>query len=89
MASTLGKALAVVVAAGFFLIIIEPIASLGTWLAGVALAFILVPVIVIYAMSRSKRKAEQEGKGLLEERGLTSEEWTEPSDPDDFDGEID
>jgi hypothetical protein len=67
MVSTLSKALAVVVAAGFFLIIIEPIASLGTWLAGVALAFILVPILVILAMSWSKSKAEHEGKGLLEE----------------------
>ena len=89
MASRFNKALAVVVAAGFFMMIIGPLASLGTWLAGLALAFILVPVIVFAAMSWSKSKAEEDGKGMLEEGGLTPEEWTEPTDPDDFEGEID
>jgi len=89
MASTFNKALAVVVAAGFFMMIIGPLASVGTWLAGLALAFILVPAIVFVAMSWSKSKAEADGRGMLEEGGLTPEEWTEPTDPDDFEGEID
>lgn len=89
MASTFNKVLAVVVAAGFFMMIIGPLASLGTWLAGLALAFIIVPVIVFATVSWSKSRAEEEGKGLLEEGGLTPEEWTEPTDPDDFEGEID
>jgi len=89
MVSTLSKALAVIVAAGFFMMIIGPLASLGTWLAGLALAFILVPAIVFVAVSWSKSKAEAEGKGMLEEGGLTPEEWAEPTDPDDFEGEID
>jgi len=89
MVSTLSKALAVIVAAGFFMMIIGPLASLGTWLAGLALAFILVPAIVFVAVSWSKSKAEAEGKGMLEEGGLTPEEWAEPADPDDFEGEID
>jgi hypothetical protein len=89
MASTLNKALAVVVAAGFFMMIIMPLASLGIWLTGLAIAFILVPAIVFLAMSWSKSKAEEDGKGMLEEGGLTPEEWTEPTDPDDFEGELD
>lgn len=89
MASTLNKALAVVVAAGFFMMIIGPLASLGTWLAGLALAFILVPAIVFAAMSWSKSRAAQDGRGMLEEGGLTPEEWAETSDPDDFEGETD
>jgi xanthine/uracil permease len=89
MVTTFQKALAIILAAGFFMMLIGPIASLGTWLAGLVVAFIFVPLIVILAMSLSRDRAAERGKGLLENAGLTPEEWSEPSDPDDFEGEDD
>ncbi len=83
------KALAVVVGALFFMVIIMPIAGLSIWLAGVVLAFLLVPVAVFLALRYSQHEAGTTGQGLFEERGLTPEEWTEKDDPDDFEGEID
>jgi len=89
MVSTLQKALAVLVCSGFFMMIIGPLASIGTWLAGLAVAFIFVPLIVLLTMSWSRDRTKERGKGLLEHTGLTPEEWAEQSDPDDFEGEDD
>lgn len=89
MVTRLQKVIAVLVCSGFFMMIIGPLASIATWLAGLAVAFILVPLIVFLAISLSRDRAEQRGKGLLEHAGLTPEEWSEQSDPDDFEGEDD
>jgi len=71
------------------MMIIGPLASIGTWLAGLAVAFIFVPLIVLLTMSWSRDRTKERGKGLLEHTGLTPEEWSEQSDPDDFEGEDD
>ncbi len=89
MVTTFQKACAILLGAIFFMMIIGPIASLGSWLAGLVVAFIIVPVIVLLAMSWSRDRAKEHGKGLLEPAGLTAEEWSEPTDPDDFEGEDD
>ena len=86
---SLRQILALILASFFFMMIIGPIASLGTWLVGLIVAFIFVPLLVFFAMSRSRNQAKAQGKGMLEEGGLTPEEWAETSDPDDFEGETD
>ncbi len=89
MATAFQKVVAVVLGAVFFMMVIGPIASLASWLAGLIVAFVIVPVIVWLAVSWSKTHAREDGKGLLEHRGLTPEEWSDRSDPDDFEGEDD
>lgn len=82
------RTLAFVVMVLFVMMIIGPIASLEAWIFGLIICIVLVPVIVILAMDRSRRKAEKR-KDLLTWRGYTPEEWREERDPDDFEGEID
>lgn len=82
------RTLAFTVMVLFVMMIIGPIASLEAWLFGLIICTVLVPIIVILAMDRSKRKAE-ERKDLLTWRGYSAEEWKEDRDPDDFEGEID
>jgi len=89
MATTFQKAVAVILGAVFFMMIIGPIASLSSWLVGLIVAFIIVPVIVWVAVLSSESHAKEDGKGLLGNKGLTPEEWSEQSDPDDFEGEDD
>jgi fatty acid desaturase len=89
MATTFQKTVAFIVVVTFFMMIIGPLASLLTWIVGLIVALVLVPVIVLAALWYSKGKAEPHKDGLLEEVGLTEEEWTEEQDDDDFEGEVD
>jgi len=83
------QVLALLLVTGFIIWVIEPFASLGTWLSGLIWAIVLIPLLVFLSLTISSDKAKKEGKGMLEEGGLTPEEWEEPTDPDDFEGEID
>ncbi len=89
MATTFQKAVAFILVVTFFMMIIGPLASLLTWIAGLVVALVLVPVIVLVALWYSKSKAEPHRDGLLEEVGLTEEEWREEEEDDDFEGEVD
>jgi len=89
MATRLKKAFAIIIGATFFMMIIGPIASLMSWLTGLIVAVIIVPAIVGFAVLWSVTHAKEDGKGLLEHTGITPEEWSEQSDPDDFEGEDD
>ena len=59
-----------------------------TWLLTILVAAVIVPLVVVLALQRSRRKAEEK-KELLAWKGLTGDEWYEEQDPDDFEGEID
>ena len=89
MATTFQKVVAFVVAVTFFMMIIGPLASLATWVVGLVVALVLVPLIVLLALGFSKRRTSPHREGLLEPVGLTEDEWAEEQDPDDFEGEVD
>ena len=73
----------------FVMMILGPLASLESWLIGLVLAALVVPIVVLLGMRRSRSRAEADDGELLHWRGMTEEEWTEGRDPDDFEGEID
>jgi len=89
MSTPFQRACAIALVALFFMMIIGPIASLFSWLTGLVVAVVILPILVWIAVLWSISHAKEDGKGLLENKGLTPEEWTEPSDPDDFEGEDD
>ena len=88
MESSYRRAVAYLVVVAFFMMIIGPLASLAAWLFGLIMACLLIPIVVLLGMSWSRRKAEPH-EDLFTWRGMTTEEWTEERDPDDFEGEID
>lgn len=91
MDDTPRRAGALLLAAGFFMMIIGPIASLAAWIIGLVMALLFVPGILLMAMALTRRRAEEIAgdSDMLEPRGLTEDEWAERRDPDDFEGEID
>jgi uncharacterized membrane protein len=82
-------AISFLVVIAFVMMILGPLASLASWIVGLVLAGLLVPIIVIMGMRWSRSKADADGGKNLIWRGMTEEEWTERRDPDDFEGEID
>ncbi len=60
-----------------------------TWLATLLVVVIGVPLVLWFALRRSKREVEAYEGDLLDWRGYNAEEWKEERDPDDFEGEID
>ena len=82
-------ALAFVLMVVFVMMIMGPIASLETWLAGLVVAAVLVPVILLLGLRWSRGKVDVARDDMFTWRGMTEEEYVEERDPDDFEGEID
>ncbi len=93
MASTLQKAVAFLLGAILIMMIMGPLASVLTWAMGWVAVLLGVPFILLMALwltrSRAEERGQKVGADLGGPKGLTSEEWAEPTDPDDFEGEID
>ena len=82
-------AMAFVLMVVFVMMILGPIASLETWLAGLIVTAVVVPVILLFGLRWSQRKVEVAKDDMFTWRGMTEEEYVEERDPDDFEGEID
>jgi hypothetical protein len=89
MASTFQKAVAFLLGAILLMMIMGPLASVLTWAIGWVAVLLVVPFLLMMALSFSRRRTEERGPDLEGPKGLTAEEWAEPTDPDDFEGEID
>ena len=63
--------------------------SFWTWLATLLVVVIGIPLVLWFALRRSKKEVEAYEGDLLDWRGYNAEEWKEERDPDDFEGEID
>jgi Ca2+/Na+ antiporter len=83
------RSIAYLLVVGFFMMIIGPFTSLEAWILGLITAFLLIPVIVILGMSRSRKRTEADGGVNLIWRGMTEDEWKRSENPDDFEGEDD
>ncbi|NIP37114.1 MAG: hypothetical protein GWN18_19235 [Thermoplasmata archaeon] len=69
--------------------VVPPGLTFWTWFATLLVVLVGIPLVVIFALHRSKKEVEAYEGDLLEWRGYNAEEWKEERDPDDFEGEID
>ena len=63
--------------------------SFWTWFATLLIVLVVVPVVLWFALDRSRKEVQTYEGDLLDWRGYNAEEWTEERDPDDFEGEED
>jgi len=87
------KMLAYIIMALFTMMMIIPAISASlsfwTWFATLLIVLVVVPVVLWFALDRSRKEVETYDGDLLDWRGYNAEEWTEERDPDDFNGEED
>ena len=87
------RALAFVVMVLFVMVMLVPAISeefsFTTWLATLLVVVIGVPLVLWFALRRSRTRTEAYEGDLLDWRGYNEDEWREERDPDDFEGEID
>lgn len=87
------QVVAVVIMVFFVMVMLIPTVSekfsFWDWLASFLVVVIVIPLVLWFALSRSKREVEGYEGDLLDWRGYNAEEWKEERDPDDFEGEID
>jgi hypothetical protein len=87
------RVLAFVIMAFFVMMMLIPAISANlsfwTWLATLLVVVIAIPLVLWYALRRSRKEVEGYEGELLDWRGYSAEEWAEERDPDDFEGEID
>ena len=87
------KTVAYIVVVLFIMVMLIPVIplqfELGTWLATLLVAAVVVPIVILLSLRYGQRKADEGDQELLTWRGQTTEEWEEEEDPDDFEGEID
>lgn len=85
--------LAYIIMALFTMMMIIPAISASlsfwTWFATLLIVLVVVPVVLWFALDRSRKEVETYDGDLLDWRGYNAEEWTEERDPDDFNGEED
>lgn len=63
--------------------------SFWTWFATLLIVLVAVPVVLWFALDRSRKEVGTYEGDLLDWRGYSAEEWAEERDPDDFEGEED
>jgi fatty acid desaturase len=68
---------------------ISPSLSFWTWFATLLIVLLVIPMVLWFALDRSRKEVETYDGELLDWRGYNAEEWTEERDPDDFEGEED
>ena len=87
------KMLAYFIMALFTMMMIIPAISASlsfwTWFATLLIVLVVVPVVLWFALDRSRKEGETYDGDLLGWRGYNAEEWTEERDPDDFECEED
>ncbi len=69
--------------------VVPPGLTFWTWFATLLVVLVGIPLIVIFALDRSKKEVGSYDGDLLDWRGYNADEWKEERDPDDFEGEID
>jgi fatty acid desaturase len=68
---------------------ISPSLSFWTWFATLLIVLLVIPMVLWFALDRSRKEVETYDGEFLDWRGYNPEEWTEERDPDDFEGEED
>ncbi len=87
------KVLAFVFMAVFVMMMLIPAVSANlsfwTWLSTLLVVVVVIPLVLWFALRRSRAEVDTYDGDLLEWRGYSAEEWAEERDPDDFEGEVD
>jgi hypothetical protein len=87
------KVLAFLLMAVFAMMMLIPVVPAGlsfwTWFATLLVVIVVIPLVVLLALGRSKKEVDSYEGDLLDWRGYNADEWAEERDPDDFEGEMD
>jgi fatty acid desaturase len=87
------RVLAFVIMAVFVMVMIIPAVSASlsfwTWFTTLLIVVIGVPLVLWFALGRSRKEVQEYEGELLDWRGYNADEWAEERDPDDFEGEVD